>query len=410
MPRNILIISIIDTLVRKQVGLECMTHFVVSIYIKKSLNQSTSVKSIMNAEREIARHFSWIPPPLTVMRVTEKAFRNQKSKKPNQRGRLADERIRYEDIASNETRRKFKDKNREIYNENNYREINDMSKNIDAKHENAGKQGETKQGVDEPMICEEVISVESINLAEMAPDIFDEENISEEEEEVRNSNGNEMPIGAQIRKESNSEHYQIEGKAINVDNLMRSRKKSEFNPSQKFLSFSFQNDGNEYDEISKNGAMYLKRINSDELKEGADRYGKEKGESSKSNKKVKEKKEERKYVKKEEKSGRKEEKVNDKRRKNGVVLKHNGIALEEDHLLKQEEKRNMNAKRRKSVFTHEEIGSEPVDVNDIMNRRKSTASYKEKFLSMSFEGNDGNSTPYTSKHGGLYAKRIADVK
>ena len=375
------------------------------------------INSKMSGKNDIQTQFSWIPPPSTVVTIRRKTKISQKSKNSEiskHNGEVANE----EKIEHSKAR--FQSRNSYFRNENHLKEKDSYSCNgdgssIDSQQEFQGercKSSSEKQDEPVELIFEEAIQPQSVQVAESRMDFFIEEQSESNSITEDYSNGSwlsEVPS----RKESSSEYYQIGKEVVNVGDMMKSRKKSEYNPSQKFLSLSFQNSGDSDEKgFTENihepqGAVHLKRLDPDKLEKSEQRCNLKDCDGQ--HKAVNEKK-----MKKLGKGGE-EKQRNDLKRKKAEI--NNELIIEKDIVQKNDlEGHETSSSRKKSTFLQEDISIEPIDVQEILNRKKSTASFREKFLSMSFENNDNEEngevnleSPRASR-GGLYAKRISSKK
>ena len=232
----------------------------------------------MDRKREIESYFSWVPPPSTVIIIRDaenQSIKLERSEKLRTDGRLL-----------NETRKEIKQARHRsgdisLCNGNHLKEKEEAGphahsdiSSIDVKqgYEEDGYNNEQANPDEAPeLILEERIEAASMQVAESGIDIdvlIDEQAESIVVTEDNPSSG--LPAQEPTRKCSDSEYYRVGREAVDVSNLMKSRKKSEFNPSQKFLSFSLQNDG-DFDEednegsVSDLGAVYLKRLDPDKV-------------------------------------------------------------------------------------------------------------------------------------------------
>lgn len=378
----------------------------------------------MRKGREIEGHFSWIPPPLTVIKLKEKYNRFEKWERSPATNRPNDAKFRREENVVDEAkqvenaRERLGERNEERFKSNGdaYQDEMDADCRESQCHQELIKHG---NGTEKCIIEEEVRS-EWVPMPESGfefsfPEDFNDDDHDgvngahgEEEEEEEGKMGANRDMKLSFRKKSGSEHYRIGRKAVNVDDLMKSRKISEIHPSQKFLSFSFQNNDEMVNEgTSDAGVMYLKRLD-EEKANGLSECGEEKewNKSEKKKQKDKRNKEMRKMAKREHKK-KKLQQINS----NGSVKMNGGrnesiIVVEEAGNFEDIQKEGMIANRKKHVFTQEDINSEPIDVDDVLNRKKSTTSYKEKFLSISFERSENMVKEEVTPRGGLYGKTI----
>ena len=385
----------------------------------------------MNRQREIENHFSWLPPPATVIKLRDKNSWPQNSKQNDKFGSL-------EQLANHErtfnprkeanhwpsSRESPQDKNEEGRNAarpNGDRLIDGVMQEEEKKrHKYTSELEKPKESP--KLIVEEEVELKSVKNAESAIFLFADEELDTAEED-HNCPDSGHALQVSTRKFSGSEHYHVGKNEVDVDNLMRSRKKSEFHPSQKFLSLSFQNYG-EIDEedgdenANDAGAVYLKRLDPGKF-EKQNQNNKARKDKKKEKEKIPEsEKEKRKMEKREEKQRKEFEKQQrrESKRKNREERKNNNLFVEGDKTQGNSFDGNKMVWeiRKKSVFTSEDIDRGPVDVEEILNRKKSTASHKEKFLSMSFEKHDHfedgkrSTSPPLNSRGGLYAKRIAN--
>ena len=373
----------------------------------------------MEGKNDIGTHFSWIPPPSTVITIRSKIKQCQKSKNcgiSNRDGEVANE----ERIERNKAR--FQPRNSRFRNENHLKEkekasyiLNRNDNSIDSRQEcQEGRCNISSEKQEEPveMIFEEAIQPQSVQVAESRIDLFIKE---QSESSSISEDYSNCSWSSQVhrRKESGSEYYQIGKEVVDVGDMIKSRKKSEYNPSQKFLSLSFQNGGGS-DEKSfienmheLQGAVHLRRLDPDKLEQSEQ-------QSDLKNCNEQHKATNEKKMKKLGKGGE-EKKTKDLKRKKAEV--NCGLSIEKEIAQKNGMERNEASRsRKKSTFIQEDINNEPIDVQEILNRKKSTASFREKFLSMSFETNDneenGEDTLKSPKasRGGLYAKRVSSKK
>ena len=375
----------------------------------------------MDRRREIEKYFSWLPPPSTVITVKTTDNRSHKLEKVVKLrtiNQLESEGRKQENYRLRNLFRESYPKEKELFNTPPHRDVSSIELRQGDKRDRYRE--ESVQTLETPTLRrEETTKVERIQGAENGIDKLTEELIESRtlfEVYPDVDSTDKLPT----RKDSGSEHYRIGRQAVDVGKLMKSRKKSELNPSQKFLSFSFQNDAS-YDagindesieSMSDLGAVYLKRLDPEAL-ENKDQQQTSTAEHLKDKKENghgKSEQNEEKFktgLKKEQKT------ASEKISTDGRITEE----LDKEGVLQNEaDKSEAPVVRRKSVFIQDDINSEPLDVQEILNRKKSTASFKEKFLSLSVEkqvdhrvSNKTVPNPMTP-HGGFYAKRISNRK
>ena len=375
----------------------------------------------MDRRREIEKYFSWLPPPSTVITVKTTDNRSHKLEKVVKLrtiNQLESEGRKQENYRLRNLFRESYPKEKELFNTPPHRDVSSIELRQGDKRDRYRE--ESVQTLETPTLRrEETTKVERIQGAENGIDKLTEELIESRtlfEVYPDVDSTDKLPT----RKDSGSEHYRIGRQAVDVGKLMKSRKKSELNPSQKFLSFSFQNDAS-YDagindesieSMSDLGAVYLKRLDPEALekKDQQQTSTAEHLKDKKENGHGKSEQNEEKFktgLKKEQKT------ASEKISTDGRITEE----LDKEGVLQNEaDKSEAPVARRKSVFIQDDINSEPLDVQEILNRKKSTASFKEKFLSLSVEkqvdhrvSNKTVPNPMTP-HGGFYAKRISNRK
>eukprot|EP00794_Sanderia_malayensis_P010121 gene10121-11155_t len=218
--------------------------------------------------------------------------------------------------------------------------------------------------------------------------------------------------------------------SFNVEHVLASRKISQFNPSQKFLSFSYQSDqsqnGDDYEgSFSKgDGAVYAKRLPSP--------IGKlENGGQKKSNNYVIEQRRDGAAIKKQKNNKSKgkgksvallkERPIESEIQTKEVVgvQESNNPTYQNQHVSQSisEEREFPGPSKRKSVFEMNELQDEAIDINDLLSRKISQESQNDNFVSISYESplpvrksNVLASTNPSSgrhvMHGGMYARKI----
>eukprot|EP00795_Rhopilema_esculentum_P006031 gene6031-11405_t len=331
----------------------------------------------MCTNREIDRLFEWTPPPSTVVRLKSKnqVFIKAAYEMPSSPPSKRPESLNVDGIRKSALR----DKNKEGMKE---------------KGSNSGS-NRSRNGSEFDKICDTKTGISRTESIAVKPPSFFHEEIIEKTEVKKVEGGNNAYLealglldetsleGDSTRKMTHDSTVFVDErvgkKPVDVNSLMKSRKKSEFNPTPKFLSLSYQNGIEDNASDAGKGALYAKRFYHDEE---TDKH---------------------KVLKTSRVGSKKKGFLFKKRRDPTPSLQPVGSTNEVDS--DQGMETNSINPRRKSVYLQEDIREQPVDIDDLFTRKKSRENRHDQFVSICYESTERMGE--RARSGGLYAKKLS---
>ena len=331
----------------------------------------------MCTNREIDRLFGWTPPPSTVVKlksknqiVIEAAYEipgSPPSKRP--------ESWKVDGIIKNA----FRDKNKADMKEKEHNSVSNRSRN----RSGFDKIRDTKTGISRTesiaakppsSFHEEIIEKTEVNQVERGNNAYLEalglldETALEDASTKKTSHDSTVYVDERVGK-----------KPVDVNSLMKSRKKSEFNPTPKFLSLSYQNDMEDITSDAGKGALYAKRFYHDDETDND------------------------KVLRTSRVGSKKKGFLFKKRRDPAASLQPVSSTNEVDS--DQGMETNSINPRRKSVYLQEDVREQPVDIDDLFKRKQSRENRHDQFVSISYESTERMGE--RARSGGLYAKKVS---